>query len=174
MSCQQAIRAGSSVCIQVPNELIAASRWLRVETPLCRLFLQVAEERRDGAGVEVVEGELARRDRPLVAEPGDQELERVAVGGDRVGRAAAQPGQVGGEEAAQGDREVSRHGRPSGGGRHDVADSLLDAGGDVGVGLGGQPQVVGGVADRGMAHVGLQDRQQRVTSSPRRTRTAGC
>jgi hypothetical protein len=73
------------------------------------VFLQVAEERRDGAGVDVVEGELARRDRSLVAEPGDEELERVAVGGDRVGRAAAEPGQVGGEEAAQGDREVSRH-----------------------------------------------------------------
>ena len=37
MSCQQAIRAGSSVCIHVANELIAASRWLRVETLLCRL-----------------------------------------------------------------------------------------------------------------------------------------
>jgi hypothetical protein len=49
------------------------------------VFLQVAEERRDGVGVDVVEGELARRDRSLVAEPGDQELERVAVGGDRAG-----------------------------------------------------------------------------------------
>ena len=38
----------------------------------------------------------------------------------------------------------------------------LDAGGDVRVGLGGQPQVVGGIADRGVAHVGLQDRQQRT------------
>ena len=37
MSCQQAIRAGSSVCIHVQNELIAARRWLRVETPLRRL-----------------------------------------------------------------------------------------------------------------------------------------
>ena len=36
MSCQQAIRAGSSVCIHVAKELIAASRWLRVETLLCR------------------------------------------------------------------------------------------------------------------------------------------
>ena len=36
MSCQQAIRAGSSACIQVANELIAASRWLRVATLLCR------------------------------------------------------------------------------------------------------------------------------------------
>ncbi len=35
MSCQQAIRAGSWVCIQVQNELIAASRWLRVEMLLC-------------------------------------------------------------------------------------------------------------------------------------------
>src|ERR1039457_240993 len=48
-------------------------------------FLQPAEERRDGAGVDVVEGELAWRDRSLVTEPGDEELERVAVGGDRVG-----------------------------------------------------------------------------------------
>jgi hypothetical protein len=32
MSCQQAIRAGSSFCIHVANELIAASRWLRNET----------------------------------------------------------------------------------------------------------------------------------------------
>ena len=78
------------------------------------VFLQMAEERRDGAGVEVVEGEPGGRDRPLVAEPGDQEPERVAVGRDRGGRAAAQPGQVGGEEAAQRGREVSRHGRPSG------------------------------------------------------------
>jgi hypothetical protein len=36
MSCQQAIRAGSSVCIRVAKELIAASRWLRVATLLCR------------------------------------------------------------------------------------------------------------------------------------------
>ena len=35
-------------------------------------------------------------------------------------------------------------------------------GGDVRVGLGGQPQVVVGVGDRGMTHVGLQDRQQRA------------
>ena len=35
MSCQQAIRAGSSVCIHGQNELIAASRWLRVEMLLC-------------------------------------------------------------------------------------------------------------------------------------------
>ena len=30
----------------------------------------------------------------------------------------------------------------------------------MGVGLGGQPEVVGGVVRRGVAHVGLQDRQQ--------------
>ena len=52
--------------------------------------------------------------------------------------------------------------RPCGDGRDDVAGSLLDAGGDVRVGLGGQPQVVGGVAQRRMTHVGLQDRQQRA------------
>ena len=38
----------------------------------------------------------------------------------------------------------------------------LDAGGDLRVGLGGQPQEEGGIADRRMAHVGLQDRQQRA------------
>ena len=37
MSCQQAILAGSSVCIHVQKELIAARRWLRVGTLLCRL-----------------------------------------------------------------------------------------------------------------------------------------
>ena len=49
-----------------------------------------------------------------------------------------------------------------GDGRDDVADGVLDVGGDVRVGLGGQPQVVGGVGDRAMAQVGLQDRQQRA------------
>src|SRR5208283_2883392 len=43
----------------------------------------------------------------------------------------------------------------------DVAVGTLDAGGDVRVGLGGQPQVVVGVGDGGVAHVGLKDRQQR-------------
>ena len=47
-------------------------------------------------------------------------------------------------------------------GRDDIAGGLLDPGGDIGVGLGGQPEVVGSVADRRMAHVGLQDRQQRA------------
>jgi len=31
------MRAGSSVCIQVKNESIAASRWLHVDGLLCRL-----------------------------------------------------------------------------------------------------------------------------------------
>src|ERR1035441_2826066 len=48
-----------------------------------------------------------------------------------------------------------------GDGRDDVAGGLLDSGGDVRVGLGGQPEVVGGVAERRMAHIGLQDWQQR-------------
>src|ERR1700757_623446 len=43
----------------------------------------------------------------------------------------------------------------------DVAVGTLHAGGDVRVGLGGQPQVVIGAGDGGVAHVGLQDRQQR-------------
>ena len=36
MSWQHAIRAGSWVCIQAKNELIAASRWLQVDGLLCR------------------------------------------------------------------------------------------------------------------------------------------
>ena len=40
--------------------------------------------------------------------------------------------------------------------------TLLHAGGDVRVGLGGQVQVVGGVGDRRMTQVGLQHRQQRA------------
>jgi hypothetical protein len=44
----------------------------------------------------------------------------------------------------------------------DVAGGLFDSGGDVRVGLGGQPQVVGGVAQRRMTHIRLQDRQQRA------------
>jgi hypothetical protein len=52
--------------------------------------------------------------------------------------------------------------RPGGDGWDDVADDVLDLGADVGVGLGGQPKVVGGVGGRGMAQVGLQDRQQRA------------
>src|SRR6476469_9101172 len=44
----------------------------------------------------------------------------------------------------------------------DVAGGLFDAGGDVRVGLGGEPQVVGGVAQRRMTHVRLQDGQQRA------------
>src|SRR5680860_1383558 len=45
----------------------------------------------------------------LVAEVADQQFERVTVGDDRVGRIAAQPGQVVGQESAQGHREVSGH-----------------------------------------------------------------
>jgi hypothetical protein len=53
--------------------------------------------------------------------------------------------------------------RPGGDGWDDVADDVLDLGADVGVGLGGQPKVVGGgVGGRGMAQVGSQDRQQRA------------
>jgi hypothetical protein len=49
-----------------------------------------------------------------------------------------------------------------GDGWDNVADDALDLGGDVGVGLGREPEVVGGVGDRGVAQVGLQDRQQRA------------
>ena len=51
--------------------------------------------------------------------------------------------------------------RPSCDRRDDVTDDALNLGGYVGVGLGGQPEVVGGVAERRMAHIGLQDWQQR-------------
>ena len=37
MSWEHAMRAGSSDCIQVKNESIAARRWLLVEAVLCRL-----------------------------------------------------------------------------------------------------------------------------------------
>jgi hypothetical protein len=62
MSCQQDILAGSSACIHVAKELIAASRWLRVRDAVAPFVLQPAEERRDGAGGQVVEGEPGRRD----------------------------------------------------------------------------------------------------------------
>ncbi len=67
-----------------------------------------------------------------------------------------------GQEPAQADREVSRHERPFRHGWDDVAERLLHAGGDVRVGLRGQVQVVGGVADRRVPQVRLQDRQQRI------------
>jgi hypothetical protein len=38
MSWQQAMRAGSWVCIQAKNESIAANRWLQVEALLRRLM----------------------------------------------------------------------------------------------------------------------------------------
>ncbi len=44
-------------------------------------------------------------------------------------------------------------------GRDDITEDTLDLGGDVRVGLGGQPEVVVGVGGRGVAHVGLQDWQ---------------
>jgi hypothetical protein len=108
ISWQLAIRAGSWDCSHRKNELIAASRWLRVEMLLCR-GLQPVQEGGDGVWVNAVESESLGRDGPLVAEPGDEQLERVAVGRDRGRRAAAQPGQVRGEEAVQHDREVSCH-----------------------------------------------------------------
>ncbi len=47
--------------------------------------LQPVQEPGDGGGVDAVEGELVRWDGSVVAQEDDQELERVAVGGDRVG-----------------------------------------------------------------------------------------
>ena len=47
--------------------------------------LEPVEEPGDGGGVDVIEGELVRRDEPVVAEEGDQQLERVTVGRDRAG-----------------------------------------------------------------------------------------
>ena len=70
---------------------------------------QPVQEPGDGGGVDQLEGEPFGRDGPLVPEVADQQLERVTVGNDRVGRAAAQPGQVSGQEPAQEHREVSGH-----------------------------------------------------------------
>jgi hypothetical protein len=103
------MRAGSWDCIQVKNESIAARRWLLVDAVLCRLVRSQVRKPGDGGGVDQLEGELLRRDGPLVPEVADQQFERVTVGGDRVGRVAAQPGQVSGQEPAQEYREVSGH-----------------------------------------------------------------
>lgn len=46
---------------------------------------QPVEEPGDRVGVDAVEGELVGLDGSAIAEPGDQQLEGVAVGGDRVG-----------------------------------------------------------------------------------------
>ena len=84
MSWQHAIRAGSWVCSQLKNELIAASRWLQVDGLLCRLVRSQAMNPVIAVDVDQFEGEPFRRDRPLVAEVADQQLERVPVGADRV------------------------------------------------------------------------------------------
>jgi len=47
--------------------------------------LEPVQESGDGVGVDVIEGELVRRDGSLVAEEDDQELEGVPVGRDGVG-----------------------------------------------------------------------------------------
>jgi hypothetical protein len=49
--------------------------------PFC---LQPVQEPGDGGSVDVVEGQLVRRDGPAVAEEGDQQPEGVPVGRDRV------------------------------------------------------------------------------------------
>ena len=119
---------------------------------------------------------LLGRDGSLVAEVADQEFERVAVGRDRVrsNSRAARPGRPVRKRRRKTAKSVAMA-RPCGDGRDDVAGGLLDAGGDVRVGLGGQPQVVGGVAQRRMAHIRLQHRQQRAdVLALRRTRTADC
>ena len=110
MSWQQAIRAGSWVCIHAKNELIAASRWLRVDALLPRLVSSQSRNPVMAAASMQSRVSLSGGMDLLVAEVADQQFERVAVGRDRVRRAAAQPGQVGGQEAAQEDREVSGHG----------------------------------------------------------------
>ena len=46
--------------------------------------LQPVQEPGDGGGVDEIEGELVGRDGSVVAEEGDQQLERVPVGRDRV------------------------------------------------------------------------------------------
>ena len=56
MSWQHAIRAGSWVCIQRKNELIAASRWLHVEGLLCRSVRSQAMKAVTAVDVESVRG----------------------------------------------------------------------------------------------------------------------
>ena len=68
-----------------------------------------------------------------------------------------------GQKPAQADGEVGGHHAPftvGGGTMSPIV--LLHAGGDVGIGGGGQPQVVGGVRDRRVPQIRLKDRQQRV------------
>ena len=81
MSWQHAIRAGSWVCIQRKNELIAARRWLHVDGLLCRLVRSQARNPVTAVGVDQLEREPFGRDAPLVTEVADQQLERVPVGG---------------------------------------------------------------------------------------------
>ena len=84
MSWQAAILAGSWDCSHRKNELIAARRWLRVEMLLCRSVSSQFRNPVMAAASMLIEGELLGRDGPAVAEEGDQQLEGVPVGRDRV------------------------------------------------------------------------------------------
>jgi len=84
MSWQHAIRAGSWVCIQLKNELIAASRWLHVDALLCRLVR--SQVRNPVTAATSISSRVSRsggmfRSSRKIA---DQQLERVPVGDDRV------------------------------------------------------------------------------------------
>ena len=84
ISWQLAILAGSWDCSHRKNELIAARRWLRVAMLLCRSASSQFRNPVTASASMRSRVSLLGRDGPLVAEPGDQQLERVTVGRDRV------------------------------------------------------------------------------------------
>lgn len=81
----------------------------------------------DGGGVDPVEGEPFGWDGPVVAEVGDQQFERVAVGRDRVGRASSSPARWPVRNRRRKTAKSVAMAWPYQGGRHVVADHLLDA-----------------------------------------------
>jgi hypothetical protein len=62
------------------------------------LGLQPVQEPQDAGPVDVGQAQLFRWYPLSVPEPGEQQLHRVPVGGDGLGRGGALPGQVAGEE----------------------------------------------------------------------------
>jgi len=63
--------------------------------------LQPVQEREHALPVEVGEAQLLRRGCLRVAEPGEQQFDRVSVGGDRLGGQVPLAGEVLGEELRQ-------------------------------------------------------------------------
>src|ERR1700691_1661722 len=159
MSWQPAIRAGSCDCSHRKNELIAARRWLRVEMLLCR---PAASQFRNP-----VMAAASMWSRVSLSGAMDRPSLKKAISSRKVSREDAIV--FGEQQRIQARWEVRKRrrktaksvatARPWRDGRDDIPEGMLDPGDDVRVGLGGQPQVVVGVGDRGVAHVGLQDRQ---------------